>query len=37
MLDVVRAMLDGRGPSFEESGMSRREWDELMTMLGRPS
>jgi thymidylate synthase (FAD) len=35
MLDVVRALLDGRAPTQAESGLSRREWDELMSVLGR--
>jgi thymidylate synthase (FAD) len=35
MLDVVRALLDGRAPTQAESGLSRREWDELMAVLGR--
>ena len=35
MLQVVRAMLDGAPPSREESGLSKREWDELMEILGR--
>jgi hypothetical protein len=35
MLDVVRALLDGRAPTQAESGLGRREWDELMAVLGR--
>jgi thymidylate synthase (FAD) len=36
MLGVVRRMLAGEPVSQTESGLSRREWRELMTMLGRP-
>jgi thymidylate synthase (FAD) len=35
MLQVVRGMLEGRVSGFGESGLSKREWDELMTLLGR--
>jgi thymidylate synthase (FAD) len=37
MLQVVRGMLEGKVQSFEDSGMSRREWEELMGLLGRPA
>ncbi|WP_338661885.1 FAD-dependent thymidylate synthase [Pararoseomonas sp. SCSIO 73927] len=35
MLATVRGMLDGRDPQQEGSGLSKREWRELMTVLGR--
>lgn len=35
MLVVVRRMLAGETPTIEDSGLSRREWDELMEVLGR--
>ena len=35
MLDTVRKMLDGAPVSQDTSGLSKREWDELMGMLGR--
>ncbi len=34
-LAVVRRMLAGETPTQEESGLSKREWRELMTALGR--
>ncbi len=34
MLDVVRARVAGHPVRFEDSGMSRREWDELAALLG---
>jgi thymidylate synthase (FAD) len=34
MLDVLRAMLAGESPSPEESGLSKREWAEMMGALG---
>lgn len=34
-LKVLRAMLDGEAPSQAESGLSKREWRELMEALGR--
>ncbi|HRK95632.1 MAG TPA: FAD-dependent thymidylate synthase [Rhodospirillales bacterium] len=34
-LDVVRRMLAGEIPVQEESGLSKREWRELMATLGR--
>lgn len=34
-LKVVRALLGGELPSQESSGLSKREWAELMTALGR--
>lgn len=36
-MEIVRAMLDGVDVSFEKSGMSKREWTELMALLGRSS
>ncbi|MBP0493556.1 FAD-dependent thymidylate synthase [Pararoseomonas indoligenes] len=35
MLAAVRGMLDGQNPLQEGSGLSKREWRELMSMLGR--
>ena len=35
MLQVVRGLIEGRVTGFAESGLSKREWDELMTLLGR--
>lgn len=35
MLEVVRAMLDGQEPTAEAAGLSKREWRELMAVLGR--
>ena len=34
-LDVVRRMLDGEAVAQEDSGISKREWAELMADLGR--
>ena len=34
-LAVVRRMLDGETVTQEDSGMSKREWTELMDALGR--
>ncbi len=34
-LDVVKAMISGRQPTLEESGLSKREWSELMEKLGK--
>jgi thymidylate synthase (FAD) len=34
-LAVVKRMLDGEAPTQEESGLSKREWREVMTALGR--
>jgi thymidylate synthase (FAD) len=31
---VVRKMLAGEKPTQETSGLSRREWEELMESLG---
>ncbi len=36
MLEVVRRMLAGEAVAQAESGMSKREWGELMGYLGRP-
>jgi len=35
MLETVRAMVAGGTPAQEGSGLSKREWRELMAMLGR--
>ena len=35
MLETVRKMLDGAPVAQDTSGLSKREWDELMGMLGR--
>ncbi len=35
MLETVRKMLDGTPVAQDTSGMSKREWDELMALLGR--
>jgi len=35
MLGVVRGMLDGNPPDQATSGLSKREWRELMATLGR--
>jgi thymidylate synthase (FAD) len=35
MLAVVRGMVAGEDPRQEGSGLSKREWRELMAMLGR--
>ncbi len=34
-IDIVRRLLGGEDVTQESSGLSRREWDELMTVLGR--
>ncbi len=34
-LDVVRKMIDGKTPDQKDSGLSPREWRELMATLGR--
>jgi thymidylate synthase (FAD) len=34
-LGVVRKMIAGEPASQAESGMSKREWEELMGVLGR--
>ena len=36
-LEVVKQMLNGNKIDYEESGMSKREWRELMDTLGRKS
>ena len=36
-LAVVRRLLDGEPVTQEESGLSKREWRELMATLGRPT
>jgi thymidylate synthase (FAD) len=35
MLTVVRRLIAGEKVGQEESGLSKREWGELMTMLGK--
>jgi thymidylate synthase (FAD) len=35
MLEVVRRRLAGETPTLDDSGLSKREWDELMEVLGR--
>ncbi|SHK09469.1 thymidylate synthase (FAD) [Roseomonas rosea] len=35
MLAAVRAMVEGKDPQQEGSGLSKREWRELMAILGR--
>ncbi len=35
-LAVVRKMIAGEAPSQSDSGLSKREWRELMAALGRP-
>jgi thymidylate synthase (FAD) len=34
---VIRRLLAGETVAPEASGLSRREWRELMALLGRPS
>jgi thymidylate synthase (FAD) len=34
-LEVVKRMIAGDAVSHAESGLSKREWTELMEMLGR--
>ena len=34
-MEVIRHMIDGKSITQEESGMSKREWSELMTLLGK--
>ena len=36
-LEVVRQMIDGGTPEQKDSGLSPREWRELMALLGRAS
>jgi len=35
-LAVIRRLLSGETVAPETSGLSRREWRELMALLGRP-
>jgi thymidylate synthase (FAD) len=35
MQEVLRGLLRGETPNQRESGLSKREWEELMEMLGR--
>ncbi len=37
MLAVLRRMLEGEPVEQKESGLSKREWAEMMTALGRPA
>ena len=32
-VDVIRAMIQGKNPTMESSGLSKREWNELMILL----
>jgi thymidylate synthase (FAD) len=34
-MEVIRTMIDGNSVDQEASGMSKREWEELMTVLGK--
>jgi thymidylate synthase (FAD) len=34
-IDIVRRMLAGEAVTQEDSGLSKREWTELMELLGR--
>ena len=34
-MEVIRSMLDNKSVDQESSGMSKREWEELMTALGK--
>jgi thymidylate synthase (FAD) len=34
-MEVIRAMIDGKNIDQESSGMSKREWQELMAVLGK--
>jgi thymidylate synthase (FAD) len=34
-LEVVKSMIKGMEVTYEQSGMSKREWGELMTLLGK--
>ena len=36
-LDVVKQLIAGKNVTQEESGLSKREWSELMEKLGRSS
>ncbi len=33
--DVVKGLIDGTSPDQAASGLSKREWRELMALLGR--
>jgi thymidylate synthase (FAD) len=35
MLDILRRMLAGEAVTQPESGLSKREWTEMMAALGR--
>ena len=37
MLGIIRRMLGGEAVTQETSGLSKREWRELMEVLGRPA
>ena len=34
-MEVIRQMINGTEVNQEKSGMSKREWEELMTVLGK--
>jgi len=34
--DIVKGLIEGRATTQEASGLSKREWRELMALLGRP-
>jgi thymidylate synthase (FAD) len=36
-LKVIKSMISGKKVSQEESGLSKREWDELMETLDQTS
>jgi thymidylate synthase (FAD) len=36
-LKVVKVLLNGGTPNQQSSGLSKREWDELMSIVGRPT
>ena len=36
-LEVVKRLINGQKPNYEDMGMSKREWDELMQLLDRES
>ena len=34
-MEIIRQMINGKSVSQEDSGISKREWSELMTLLGK--
>ena len=36
-LEVIKGLIGGTNITQEQSGMSKGEWRELMTVLGRPA